>query len=118
MPARTNYYSPDAIDVNTIVSAIGNDFGCLCSLSVEFRDFRVIVYAKCGKLVSAEADKVEVQAMCARPLKPAPDLAVMFYAAALDCWHQLDRGILAVAGVKVSNGWNGRPATPRARNKQ
>jgi hypothetical protein len=117
MPARTNFYSPDAIDLNTTVSAIANDFNGICLLSVRFADDRVIVEARCVGMGSKDADAVLVQARVSKPLKPAPDLAVMFYSAALDCWHQLDRGVLAVANVKPVFGWNGRPQQPKPRKR-
>jgi hypothetical protein len=112
MPAHQNYYQPDAIDVNTMVTAIGTDFGLLCKLEAEFGRDKVVVFARCVHLVRKEGDVVEVQAMVARPLKPAPNIAVMMYSAALDCWHQLDRGMLAAATAPVQRGWNGRPRKP------
>jgi hypothetical protein len=117
MPARSNYYSPDAIDLNTTISAIANDFGCICNLTLHFRDDKVVVVAICVGLGNKEADGPLVQSRVSRPLKPAPDLAVMFYSAALDCWHQLDRGVLAVANVKPVFGWNGRPHQPKPRKR-
>jgi hypothetical protein len=37
----------------------------------------------------------------------------MQYSALLDCWHQLDRGVLAAAERPIDRGWDGRPRAPR-----
>jgi len=39
----------------------------------------------------------------------------MQYSALLDCWHQLDRGALAVASRPIVRRWDGRPEQPRRR---
>lgn len=117
MPQRANYHEPDAIDCYSMAQAIGEDFGLLLDVTTGYQLDQVVVlvraYAPDGKLERT----VIVQAMCRRPVKTAKSLWQMQYAAMLDCWHQLDRGVLAAETRPIERGWDGRPRTPRRSNR-
>lgn len=115
MPRNFHGYEPDGLDCAAIVSAIGDDFGQLATIGVTFSLDEVIVIVRCRRLVPEKENPVTVQALCRRPIKHAGSAWVMQYSALLDCWHQLDRGVLAASARPIERGWNGRPHTPRRR---
>lgn len=112
MPRQFTAYEPDAIDCNAMWSAICHDFGLIPTITTEYGRDMVQVVVKCRPVGGSEANVVQVQALVQRPLKTAKSLYVMQYAALLDCWHQLDRGVLAAATRPVERGWDGRPKVP------
>jgi len=116
MPRKQNYYEPDAIDCNTMVSAIGSDFGCKCDITTAYERDQVVVLVRCYTLQQEAAGVVQVQALSRAPLRTARSLYTMQYSTLLDCWHQLDRGVLAAATRPIERAWNGRPRTPAARH--
>jgi hypothetical protein len=118
MPNVRKYYEPDAMDCNTLMGALHNDFGALCELITDYGSDQVVVYARCFKAGELSARVVLVQAKVAAPLKTARSLYIMQYSALLDCWHQLDRGVLAVAQTPMVRSWSGRPRTPGRRSAQ
>ena len=112
MPSRITYHVPDAIDCNTILHAIANDFGLLPEVITRYeRDF-VVVIVRCRKPDTSGEGVVQVQALVKTPLKTAKSLYQYQYSAMLDCWHQCDRGLLANATTPIARGWDGRPRTP------
>lgn len=113
MPKQQTYYEPDAIDCNTIVTSLGNDFGVTPVITTEYVRDEVRVYVHCYKIGGAEASMVQVQAKVSAPLRVRRSLYTMQYSALLDCYHQLDRGLLAVATRPIERDWNGRPKVPR-----
>lgn len=115
MPRNINYYEPDAIDCNTMVSAIGGDFSCQCDITTTFERDQVIVLVRCHKGIGTAAHEVQVQAIVRCPLRGAKSAYSMQYSALLDCWHQLDRGVLAAAARPIERSWNGRPVQPAKR---
>lgn len=117
MPQSQRYYEPDAIDCNTLSSSIRQEFGCDPIITVQFALDRVTVTCKCFRYGQPGGDMVQVQALVKAPLKNARSPYTMQYSALLDCWHQLDRGTLAVASKPVERDWNGRPKQP-ARSQQ
>lgn len=106
-------YAPDWIDVNTQLTAIGDDFGQLCRFTISVERDRVTVVAKCYAIGGTTEPAVTVQALASRPIKSRPDVAVMCFGVAQDCWRQLDSGNLGGAGADVSYGWGGRPNITR-----
>lgn len=112
MPRVQHYYEPDQLDCNTLVTALGNDFGVLPEITTEYARDEVLVVVKCRKYGQPGGDAVQVQALVRRPLRAAKSLYTMQYSALLDCWHQLDRGTLGVAKTPVEYSWNGRPQVP------
>lgn len=116
MPQKGNYYEPDAIDCNTMATAIGQDFSHLCKTEVEFARDSVVVTCRCYGSAAAPDDAPSVQSRATKPLKSRPDISVMLFSAMLDCWHQLDRGVLGAKPPAISHGWNGRPTVPRRRD--
>jgi len=115
MPRKMEYYAPDQLDCNAMVSAIGNDFGLSCEITTEYGRDQVVVLVRClvpGKLPDRV---VQVQALVRAPLKTAKSPYTMQYSALLDCWHQCDRGVLGAAPRPIDHGWNGRPEMPRRR---
>lgn len=118
MPRKQNYYEPDQIDCNTMVSAIGSDFACKCEIATSYERDEVVVLVRCYSLQRNPADQVQVQALVRSSLRTAKSLYAMQYSALLDCWHQLDRGVLAAATRPILRDWNGRPRTPERRNAQ
>lgn len=106
-------YEPDWIDVNSQLTAIGEDFGCICRHSVTVERDNVVVVAKCYRIGGSSADDVVCQALARRPIKSKPNAAVMCFATALDCYQQLDRGALATGARDITYGWNGRPNIAR-----
>jgi len=115
VPNKQAYYEPDGIDCNTLVSAIANDFGCVCDIATIYELDEVRTIVRCFKLGEKLAGVVQVQALVKAPLKARRTLYAMQYGALLDCWHQLDRGVLAAATVPVERAWNGRPQRPTPR---
>jgi len=118
MPRTINYYEPDALDCNTMVTALGGDFGVQCDITTEYTRDQVVVLVRCHKGIGTPAHEVQVQAIVRGPLRGARPLYAMQYSALLDCWHQLDRGVLAAATRPIERGWNGRPRTPERRTAQ
>lgn len=109
MPRPIVVHAPDWIDVNTQLTAIGEDFGLLCEFSVTVERDCVLVIARC-KPAGADSDYVpDAQALARRPIKSRPDVAVMCFSVAQDCWRQLDSGNGAIGGTPLAHGWNGRP---------
>lgn len=113
MPKQQTYYEPDAIDCNTMVAAIGNDFGCVCAIETIYELDNVRTVVRVFKLGQKGTGMVQVQAMVSAPLKARKSLTAMQYSALLDCWHQLDRGLLSAATRPIERDWNGRPKQPR-----
>ena len=112
MPQKINYHIPDAVDCNTMVTALGHDFGVLPSIVMSYERDQVVVLVRCYKLGQPGGDEVQVQAVVRCPLRAARSAYQMQYSALLDCWHQLDRGLLAVASRPIEYNWNGRPKRP------
>jgi hypothetical protein len=116
MPRHFTAYEPDQIDLNTMLTALGEDFGMHCVLQVEIARDVVITTAKCYKYASDPDDGPQVVARHKVALRGQKSAWVGLYACALDCWHQLDRGLLGAAQTPIIRGWNGRPQRPRARH--
>jgi hypothetical protein len=115
MPRHIEFYTPDQLDCNTMITSIGSDFGGLCDINVQFTRDQVIVVVKVRNIQTEGADQVMVQALVKVPLKTAKSLYQYIYSALLDCWHQMDRGVLGAATRPIEHGWNGRPQQPRLR---
>lgn len=113
MPRKIEFYTPDQLDCNTMVSAIGNDWGLVAEIVTRYELDYVIVVVRLRKTRPESSDPVVCQAMVKAPLKTAKSLYAMQYSALLDCWHQCDRGVLAAATRPIEHGWNGRPQQPR-----
>jgi len=115
MPRQFTSYEPDAIDCAALCTALGEDFSMVARVETRFELDKVIVVARCYQLGRTTAGEVIVQSLVARPVKSSASLFVAHYSALLDCWHQLDRGVLGAASRPIERGWNGRPHTPRRR---
>lgn len=115
MPAKFTAYEPDQIDCNTLVMSIAQEFGLVTEIETQYARDQVWTFVRCRAPAGDGKGVVQVQAMVASPLRTAKSLYVAQYSALLDCWHQCDRGVLAVAGTKVERGWDGRPRTPQRR---
>jgi len=116
MPRPYTAYEPDQIDLNTMLTALGEDFGMRCVLNVEIARDVVITTAKCYRFLGDDDDGPAVVARHKVQLRGQKSAWIGLYAVALDCWHQLDRGLLGAAQTPVIRGWNGRPQRPRRRN--
>lgn len=118
MPRHFTAYEPDWIDVNTQLTALGEDFGVRCVYTVTCERDRVTVLAKCHHPSDGDSALPRVQALASKPIKSQPNLAVMCFAVAQDCWRQLDRGVLGTASEPIAHEWSGRPQVlGRARRK-
>lgn len=113
MPRKFEGYTPDAIDCNTQVTALGLDFGVLVKTSVEFARDEAVVLCACFRIGSESDGTPVVQSRARKPLKSKPDIAVMIFSALQDCWHQLDRGVLGAKPPAIAHDWNGRPHIAR-----
>lgn len=112
MPRTIEYHTPDAIDCNTILHAIANDFGLLPEVETRYEYDKVTVIVRCRTPAPERDGMVQVQAMVSAPLKTAKSLYQYQYSAMLDCWHQCDRGLLGNASTPIVRDWYGRPRTP------
>lgn len=113
MPRQFEVYEPDWIDVNTQLTAIGEDFGVLAKFTVTVERDYVVVVCKCMP-AAADHDYIpDAQALAKRPLKSRPNVAIMCFSTAQDCWRQLDSGNGAIAGTPLASSWNGRPHIAR-----
>lgn len=112
MPRQSNYYEPDQLDCNTMVTAMCEDFGLACDIATRYERDQVVVIVTCRRFIEAPNGGAVVQAIVRAPLRTAKSLYVMQYGAILDCWHQMDRGVLGAAQTPVVRGWNGRPQRP------
>lgn len=112
MPNKQHYYEPDAIDCNTMVYALAEDFGVYPEIRTEYGLDMVRVTVKCYSPAEKAQGLVQVQALVKAPLKARRNLYTMQYSALLDCWHQLDRGVLGVATTPLVRSWSGRPQVP------
>lgn len=115
MPRHIEFYTPDQLDCNTMITAIGGDFGGVCEITTEYTRDQVITVVRVRKISSQSTDLPLVQAMVKVPLKTAKSLYQYQYSALLDCWHQMDRGVLGAAARPIEHGWNGRPQQPGRR---
>jgi hypothetical protein len=113
MPRQFGGYEPDQIDCGTISLALSTDFGVMPEVKTTYSGDLVTVTCKCRILGTDPDGPVIVQAIDRLPLKSRKSLYVMHYTVMLDCWHQLDRGMLAAATRPIERGWNGRPQQPR-----
>lgn len=113
MPRKFEAYAPDWIDVNTQLTAIGEDFGCLCEFRISVERDNVTVIATCYRVADGHDSPPVVQAIARRPLKSRPVVEVMCFSTSQDCWRQLDRGVLGAASGGISHNWNGRPNIAR-----
>jgi hypothetical protein len=113
MPRKFELYSPDWIDVNTQLTAIGSDFNArvLFTITVE-RDF-VNCFARCYSAALPESAAPVAQSVSRKPLKAPHDLAQTCFALAQDSWRQLDSGNGAIAEKPLARLWSGRPAVAR-----
>jgi hypothetical protein len=112
MPRKFEGYAPDQMDCNTMVTALGGDFGLLTEIETRYERDQVVVLVRCYSPGGKARGMVWVQAKVSAPLKTAKSLYTMQYSALLDCWHQCDRGVLGVAKTPIEYSWNGRPKTP------
>jgi hypothetical protein len=112
VPQKQHYYEPDAIDCNSMVTALAHDHGVTAVVTTDYARDQVVVIAKCYKRGGGPDEPVICQALVKAPLKPVRSLYVLQYSSLLDCWHQLDRGVLAVAQTPLERQWNGRPKVP------
>ena len=117
MPRQINYHEPDAIDCYSMAQSLAADFGCLHDITTCFAGDKVTVLVRAYKPGPEGAKQIECQALVSRPVKLAKNLFVMQYSALLDCWHQLDRAVLAAATRPIEYGWDGRPRQPAARKR-
>jgi hypothetical protein len=115
MPRKYQGYEPDAIDCNALSTSLGEDFGVIAELATRYERDQVVVICTTRKIAEAPTGAVQVQALVRAPLRSAKSLFTMQYSALLDCWHQLDRGALAVASRPIVRRWDGRPEQPRRR---
>ena len=113
MPRQITVHEPDWIDVNAQLTAIGEDFGCICEFRVTVERDSVTVVARCRRIADSDDPTPVVQALARRPLKSRPNATVMCFSTALDCWRQLDRGVLGAASGGITHDWNGRPQVAR-----
>lgn len=117
MPRKFTSYEPDQVDCQSLVNAIANDFGLLAEIETQYARDRVWTFIRCRAPSTDGKGVVQVQAVASSPLLTAKSLYTQQYGALLDCWHQCDRGVLGAAARPVVRGWDGRPQTPRARDK-
>jgi hypothetical protein len=113
MPRKFASYDPDWIDVNTQLTALGEDYGVRCVFTVTVERDSVQLVAKCYAIAGNNCDAPVVQALARKPIKSRPQLEVMCFATAQDCWRQLDRGTLGASEGGVTYGYNGRPNIAR-----
>lgn len=115
MPRKMEFYAPDQMDCNSMVTCIGGDFGLSVTLTTSYERDQVVTIARCYAPASAQPDVVQVQALVRAPLRTAKSLYTMQYSALLDCWHQLDRGVLSTGRQQITYSWSGRPEMPERR---
>lgn len=113
MPREFTKYEPDWIDVNTQLTALGEDFNVRCDFTITIERDRVVCIARCRRLAIGDNAPVEVQALSSRPIKNPTDMAVVCFALAQDCWRQLDSPHGASAQKPIAHNWNGRPHIAR-----
>ena len=114
MAKGVQMHAPDWIDVNSQVTAIGEDFGCITRFDVRTERDMLTVVARAYRIAGDDTDKPVVQALASRPLRSRPDAAIMCFSTALDCYRQLDSGVLGARDRGITHKWNGRPHIARA----
>jgi hypothetical protein len=117
MPHKYTAYEPDQIDCQALASALGNDFSVVPLIETVYAPDHIITIVRCRRLCDLPDGAVMVQAMVKIALRTTRSLYIMQYSALLDCWHQLDRGVLATAQAPVDRGWDGRPRVPHRRRE-
>lgn len=113
MPRTFAAYEPDWIDVNTQLTALGEDFGVLCEFTVTVERDNVISIARCRRIAGPAGVTPVAQSLSRKPIKSKPDLAVICFALAQDCWRQLDNNNGALQATPLGYSWNGRPHIAR-----
>lgn len=112
MPGKFPIHTPDAIDVNTMVTALGQDFGLVTRWTVTCERDVLTVICRTYHVKDYPDGVPAWQSLQHRPLKSRPDAVLMCYQTALDCWHQADRRGCLQGRQVVVNAWNGRPERP------
>lgn len=115
MPRSFQGYEPDQVDCQNLTSSLGDEFGMLAKVIVQFSADEVIVIGRCFPIGFAEGEEPSCQAVVRTGIKLHRSLYVAVYSVLLDCWHQLDRGVLGASTRPIERGWSGRPQTPRRR---
>lgn len=117
MPNKQQYYEPDALDCHQLVTSLAQDFHVTPTTTTTYERDHVVVICKCHTVARSEPSVVQVQSLVKAPCKARRSLYVMQYSALLDCYHQLDRGVLGVAQTPIEHYWNGRPKVPAKHDK-
>ena len=63
MARKFTAYEPDWIDVNSQLTALGEDFGCLCKFDLRVERDSVTVIARCWRIADGDGDVPVVQAL-------------------------------------------------------
>lgn len=113
MPTKYTAYEPDHQDCRVMCQALARDFSVVADIQTIHADDYIITIVKCHLVATFEDRAVKCQAMVKCPSRHARSLYALQYSALLDCWHQLDRGVLAAAERPIDRGWDGRPRAPR-----
>lgn len=113
MKHKFEAYEPDWIDVNTQLTALGEDFHVLCEFTVTCERDHVVCIARCWRLAGAAGAPPVAQALSRKPLKSRPAIPTVLFALAQDCWRQLDSNNGAIQGTPIASLWNGRPHVTR-----
>jgi hypothetical protein len=113
MPREFTKYEPDWIDVNTQLTALGEDFHARIEFRTTIERDYVVTIARCFLVSECPELGPICQALSRKPLKSGANLAVICFALAQDCWRQLDAGNSAIEGKPLAHSWNGRPHVTR-----
>lgn len=107
--------APDYIDVQNLLTALGEDYSVVVYFVTRVRDSKVEVIGKTIGTPYRPDGVAQHVALVSFPVKQPRDMAVVMYSVAFDLWCQHDGGGATAAARGVPYGWNGRPETPRRR---
>jgi len=114
MPQHTKN-APDLIDLQNLLSALGEDFHVVVYFSVRLRDDKVECIGKTHCRPYTVDAPVQHVALATFPIKQPKDLAVTLYTLAFDLWCQHDGAGATAARRGAPTTWRGYPEVPRRR---
>jgi hypothetical protein len=114
MPQRTKN-TPDAIDIENLLGALGEEYSVVVYWSVRFRGGRVEVIGKTyGAPYTQDGAPIHV-ALASFKVQQPPDLFQTLFTVAWDLWCQHDGAGATAARRGAPTTWRGYPEVPRRR---
>lgn len=116
MPAPQKH-APDFIDLENLLSTLGESYAVVVYFSVRLRNDRVEVIGKTHGAPYTLESPVQHVALASFPIRQPKDMAVTMYTLAFDLWCQHDGGGATAAKRGAPTTWRGYVEVPTRRGK-